>query len=185
MFTFLEELLLSQFVGVVYPESALTGLENKKVTRGPSPPCGGLTCPAGRVWPGTHWRRSLRQRICGCRVWRGKTRTRSRELLMPGQLAERWLQPGIEQISVTESLLVRIFFLTIVSGRVWSSESDLLDLTEMRENFNISTSLCGSCSISPSYTLHWTASDTSQVKTRHCSPGSFVALGNLKQIADK
>ena len=52
---------------------------------------------------------------------------------------------------VTESLLVRIFFLTIVSGRVWSSESDLLDLTEMRENFNISTSLCGSCSISPSY----------------------------------
>ena len=49
MFTFLEELLLSQFVGVVYPESALTGLENKKVTRGPSTPGGGLTCPAGRV----------------------------------------------------------------------------------------------------------------------------------------
>ena len=31
MFTFLEELLLSQLVGVVYPESAFTGLEKIKV----------------------------------------------------------------------------------------------------------------------------------------------------------
>ena len=61
--------------------------------------------------------------------------------------------------SVRAAVLVT---LTMVRGRLGSSESDLLELTAMIENVRIM------------FNISSTASDTSQVNIRHCSASSFV-----------
>ena len=94
---------------------------------------------------------------------------------MPGQLGERLLQPGIEQVIVSQSLsLLVISQLTMVRGRVGFSESDLLDLTETRENFNISF-------IDPALNCIGHKSSENQA----LFAWFFVALENLKQIGEK
>ena len=65
-------------------------------------------------------------------------------------------------------LVILILLLTMVRGRLGSSESDLLDFTEIIENcINHHVQY-----LSPE--LHHTTPDTSQEKIRLCSPGSFV-----------